>query len=64
MAKVNVIFHSVSGHTYRMAEELGAGVGEVETCEFNLLRIPESGGAKTDHNARAGKAARRIFARI
>ena len=45
MARVNIIFHSVSGHTYRMAEELGAGVAQVDTCEFKLLRIPEPGGA-------------------
>lgn len=45
MARVNIIFHSVSGHTYRLAEALGTGVVQVETCKFKLLRIPEPGGA-------------------
>jgi NAD(P)H dehydrogenase (quinone) len=46
MPKVNIIFHSVSGGTFRMAEEIGAGVEEIPTCEANILRIPEPGGAE------------------
>ena len=46
MPKVNIIFHSVSGGTFRLAEEIGAGVEEIPTCKANLLRIPEPGGAE------------------
>ena len=44
MAQVNIIFHSVSGHTYRLAEAIGVGVCEVPRCEARLLRIPEPPG--------------------
>lgn len=41
MPQVNIIFHSVSGHTFRMAEEVAVGVEEVSGCNARLLRIPE-----------------------
>jgi NAD(P)H dehydrogenase (quinone) len=44
MISVNVIFHSVSGHTFKMAEALGEGVCEVSGCHARLLRIPEPAG--------------------
>ena len=44
MAVVNIIFHSVSGHTFRMAEALGQGVCDVARCQTRLLRIPEPAG--------------------
>lgn len=46
MPRVNIIFHSVSGHTFKLAEEIGAGVASIDGCEFKLLRIPEPGGAE------------------
>lgn len=46
MPRVNVIFHSVSGHTFKLAEEIAAGVTEVPTCEAKLLRIAEPGGGQ------------------
>jgi multimeric flavodoxin WrbA len=46
MPKVNIIFHSVSGHTFKLAEEIATGVKEIPTCEANLLRIPEPGGSQ------------------
>ena len=48
MPRVNIIFHSVSGHTFKLAEELGTGVASIDACEFKLLRIPEPGGAVSD----------------
>jgi len=44
MIQVNIIFHSVSGHTYRMAEALGEGVRDISGCQGRLLRIPEPAG--------------------
>jgi NAD(P)H dehydrogenase (quinone) len=41
MAQINIIFHSVSGHAYKMAEAIGEGVREIPGCRVRLLRIPE-----------------------
>jgi hypothetical protein len=41
MPKINVIFHSVSGHTYTMAEAISEGVRSVSGCEAHIKRIPE-----------------------
>jgi hypothetical protein len=46
MPKINVIFHSVSGGTYRIVEEIAKGVEEIDTCTATLLRVPEPGGAE------------------
>ncbi len=39
--KVNVIFHSVFGHTYTLAEEEAKGAREVEGVEVGLFRVQE-----------------------
>lgn len=44
MTRVNVIFHSVSGHTFKLAEALGEGVSDVSGCKPRLLRIAEPAG--------------------
>ena len=44
MVQVNIIFHSVSGHTFRMAEAISAGVSDVPRCQAQLLRIAEPPG--------------------
>jgi NAD(P)H dehydrogenase (quinone) len=41
---VNIFFHSVTGHTYRLAEALAEGVREHSGCQVRLLRIPEPTG--------------------
>lgn len=46
MPKINVIFHSVSGHTFRLAEAIAEGVADVPRCQANLLLISEPHGAK------------------
>ena len=46
MLRVNVVFHSVSGGTFRMAEVIAAGVVDIPTCKGKFLRIPEPGGAE------------------
>jgi NAD(P)H dehydrogenase (quinone) len=44
MTRVNIIFHSVSGHTYKLAEALAEGVSAISGCQPRLLRIAEPAG--------------------
>jgi NAD(P)H dehydrogenase (quinone) len=44
MTQINIFFHSVTGHTYRLAQALGEGVREISDCQVRLLRIPEPTG--------------------
>ena len=39
--KVKVIFYSMYGHTYRLAEAVAAGAREVGGAEVELLQVPE-----------------------
>ena len=39
--KVNVVFYSMYGHTYRLAEAIAIGAGEVPGAEVALLQVPE-----------------------
>lgn len=40
--KVNVIFHSMYGHIYRMAEAVAQGVKEAEGAEARVLQVKET----------------------
>lgn len=40
--KVKVIFHSIYGHVFRMAEAVAAGAREVSGAEVELLQVPET----------------------
>jgi NAD(P)H dehydrogenase (quinone) len=40
--KVNVVFHSLYGHIYRMAEAVAEGAREMEDTEVNLFQVPET----------------------
>jgi NAD(P)H dehydrogenase (quinone) len=40
--KVNIVFYSMYGHIYKMAESVAKGVQEVKGSEVNLLRVPET----------------------
>jgi NAD(P)H dehydrogenase (quinone) len=42
MVKVNIIFHSVYGHIYKMAEAVAAGAREVEGAEVRIYQVPET----------------------
>jgi NAD(P)H dehydrogenase (quinone) len=42
MTKVLVLFYSMYGHVYRMAEAVAEGVREVQGCEAVLKRVPET----------------------
>lgn len=44
MTRINVLFHSVTGHTARLAEALAEGVESVADCTAALKRIPELPG--------------------
>jgi len=39
--KVKIVFYSMYGHIYRMAEAVAEGVREVEGTEVELLQVPE-----------------------
>lgn len=40
--KVNVIFHSMYGHVYKMAEAVAAGAREVEGAQAGVYRVAET----------------------
>lgn len=42
MVKVNIIFYSMYGHVYRMAEAIAAGAREVEGAEVGIYQVPET----------------------
>lgn len=42
--KINVIFHSLYGHVYKMAEAIAEGAGEVEGAEVGLYQVEETLG--------------------
>jgi len=39
--KLQVVFYSMYGHVYRMAEAVAEGVRSVDGCEVQLLQVPE-----------------------
>ena len=39
--KLQVVFYSMYGHVYRMAEAVAEGVRRVDGCEVQLLQVPE-----------------------
>ncbi len=61
--KVQVIFYSMYGHIYQMAEAVAAGSREVEGADVSLYQVPEL--VPEEALVRAGaKAAREKFAHI
>ena len=44
MTRINVLFHSVTGHTFKLAEAIAEGVTEVAGCAAVLKQIPELPG--------------------
>jgi NAD(P)H dehydrogenase (quinone) len=42
MVKVNVVFHSIYGHIYKMAEAIAEGAREVEGAEVEIYQVPET----------------------
>ena len=63
MSKVQVIFYSMYGHIYTMAEAVAAGAREVDGTEVSLYQVAEL--VPADALERTGaKAAREAFAHI
>jgi NAD(P)H:quinone oxidoreductase type IV len=61
--KVKIVFYSMYGHVYRMAEAVAAGAREVEGVEVELLQVPEL--IPDEVLAKSGaKKAREAFAHI
>ncbi|PLY00676.1 MAG: NAD(P)H:quinone oxidoreductase [Desulfuromonas sp.] len=42
MSKVLIVYYSMYGHIFRMAEAMAEGVREVDGCEAVLMRAPET----------------------
>lgn len=42
MSKVLIVYYSMYGHIYQMAEAIAAGVREVPGCEAVIKRVPET----------------------
>ena len=61
--KVQVVFYSMYGHIWRMAEAVAAGAREVEGAEVSLWQVPELVGEEALERTGA-KAARAQFAHI
>src|SRR5579859_6353907 len=61
--KVHVIFYSMYGHVYRMAEAVVAGVKEVSGAEATLFQVPELAPDAILEKSGA-KAARAAFAHV
>jgi NAD(P)H dehydrogenase (quinone) len=40
--KINVIFHSLYGHIYKMAEAVAAGAREIKDADVKLYQVPET----------------------
>ncbi len=61
--KVKIVFYSMYGHIYRMAEAVAEGAREVEGAEVELLQVPEL--VPEDILEKSGaKQARQAFAHI
>jgi len=62
-AKVQVIFYSMYGHVYKMAEAIAAGAREVEGAQVDIYQVaelvPEAALERT-----GAKSARQVFAHI
>ena len=60
---IQVVFYSMYGHIYRLAEEEAAGAREVQGCKVELYQVPEL--MPDDVLAKSGaKAARAAFSHI
>jgi NAD(P)H dehydrogenase (quinone) len=61
--KVQVIFYSMYGHVYRLAEAVAEGARQVAGAEVNLFQVPEL--VPEDMLEKSGaKAARKAFAHV
>src|SRR5690348_18419013 len=61
--KVQVLFYSMYGHVYRLAEAVAAGAREVQGAEVSLYQVPELVPAEALERSGAA-AARKAFADV
>jgi NAD(P)H dehydrogenase (quinone) len=61
--KIQVVFYSMYGHVYRMAEAIAAGAREVPGAEVSLFQVPELVPADALEKSGA-RAARAAFAHV
>ncbi|MDW3688777.1 NAD(P)H:quinone oxidoreductase [Cupriavidus sp. CV2] len=61
--KIQVVFYSMYGHVYKMAEAVAAGAREVDGAEVTLLQVPELVPDSVLEKSGA-KAARAAFAHV
>jgi NAD(P)H dehydrogenase (quinone) len=61
--RIHVVFYSMYGHIYPMAEAVAAGAREVAECEVTLYQVPELVPEEALEKSGA-KAARKAFAHI
>lgn len=61
--KIQVVFYSMYGHVYRLAEEEAAGAREVEGCQVEIYQVAELVPDAALEKSGA-KAARRAFAHV
>lgn len=61
--KIHVVFYSMYGHVYRLAEAVAGGAREVEGVEVSLYQVPELMMEEALERAGA-KAARAAFAHV
>jgi NAD(P)H dehydrogenase (quinone) len=63
MAKIQIVFYSMYGHVYQLAEAIAEGAGSIPDTEVQLLQVPEL--VSDEDLAKSGaKAAREVFAHI
>lgn len=61
--KVHIVFHSLYGHIYRMAEAVAEGAREISGVEVKLLQVPETLSAEVLAKMGATEA-KKAFAHI
>ena len=61
--QIQVVFYSMYGHVYQMAEAIAAGVNEIEGAEALLMQVPEHMSEEALKAAGAAKA-RQAFAHV
>jgi len=61
--KVNIIFHSVYGHIYQLAEAIAEGAREVDGAEVSLYQVPETFSAEVIAKMGAAEA-KKTFAHV
>src|SRR4030042_6172640 len=63
MAKIQIVFYSMYGHVYPLAEAVAEGARQVPNTEVTLYQVPELVPEQALEKSGA-KAARQVFAHI